>query len=203
MQSPRGNGERRPRPLALNALEGNNKKLLDPPVNWANSTEVTVTTTALVPVWLTGKDGEERLLALRLVSMEDREVCQGVVFDVGRLRAVLADKVRDLFPDATLSSVRDGDEAQPGVTMTSLPLRLDPGPLLLPAEPGWMPLRFGLTLAWTAALVALLAVGLGGLSLLNLSERRIRFVSAVTHELHAADDAAPLPRHAARRHGPR
>ncbi len=31
--------------------------------------------------------------------------------------------------------------------------------------------------------VALFAVGLGGWSLINLSERRIRFVSAVTHEL--------------------
>src|SRR5262249_29272976 len=39
------------------------------------------------------------------------------------------------------------------------------------------------TLAWAAALVALLAVGLGGWTLLDLSERRIRFVSAVTHEL--------------------
>jgi signal transduction histidine kinase len=41
----------------------------------------------------------------------------------------------------------------------------------------------GLGLTWTAGLVALAAVGLGGWSLLNLSERRIRFVSAVTHEL--------------------
>src|SRR5262249_29082109 len=60
--------------------------------------------------------------------------------------------------------------------------RLAP-PALAPADPGWTPLRVGLTLAWTAALVALLAVGLGGWSLLDLSERRIRFVSAVTHEL--------------------
>src|SRR4030095_10153530 len=50
-------------------------------------------------------------------------------------------------------------------------------------EPGWTPLRFGLTLSWVAAMVALLAVGLGGWSLLELSARRIRFVSAVTHEL--------------------
>jgi signal transduction histidine kinase len=49
--------------------------------------------------------------------------------------------------------------------------------------PGWTPLQIGLFLAWTAALVALLTVALGGWSLLNLSERRIRFVSAVTHEL--------------------
>jgi signal transduction histidine kinase len=44
-------------------------------------------------------------------------------------------------------------------------------------------LRIGLAIAWAAALVALFAVGLGGWSLLDLSERRIRFVSAVTHEL--------------------
>jgi signal transduction histidine kinase len=78
--------------------------------------------------------------------------------------------------------------------MFVLPVELDPGPLDLPDQPeplpapdrpsiGWTPLRIGLGLAWIAALVALLAVGLGGWSLLDLSERRIRFVSAVTHEL--------------------
>ena len=60
---------------------------------------------------------------------------------------------------------------------------MDPGPLVLAALPTWTPMRVGLALAWSAALVALLAVGLGGWTLLELSERRIRFVSAVTHEL--------------------
>ena len=181
----RGGIERRPRPFALNALEGNNKKLIDPPVNWEHSKEVTVTWTPMVPVWITGNDGAERLLALRMVRVvgEDHEVCQGVVFDVDRLRSVLADKVQDYFPGATLVPVHNPAEAETGRAMISLPFRLDPGPLDLPVEPGWTPLRFGLTMAWTAALVALLAVGLGGWSLLNLSERRIRFVSAVTHEL--------------------
>jgi signal transduction histidine kinase len=68
--------------------------------------------------------------------------------------------------------------------MTALPFLLDPGPsMVVVSDPGWTPLRVGLALAWLAALIALLAVGLGGWSLLNLSERRIRFVSAVTHEL--------------------
>src|SRR5207237_1196946 len=68
--------------------------------------------------------------------------------------------------------------------MTFLPLQLDPGPGLNGSVSlGLTPLRVGLTLAWAAALIALLAVGLGGWSLLNLSESRIRFVSAVTHEL--------------------
>jgi signal transduction histidine kinase len=68
--------------------------------------------------------------------------------------------------------------------MIALPFSLEPGPIpLLATDPGWTPLHFGLVLAWTAALAALIAVGLGGRSLLDLSERRIRFVSAVTHEL--------------------
>ena len=38
-------------------------------------------------------------------------------------------------------------------------------------------------IVWAAAAIALLIVGFGGWSLIDLSERRIRFVSAVTHEL--------------------
>src|SRR5436190_9875216 len=80
--------------------------------------------------------------------------------------------------------------------MASLPFQLDPGPFESTEEPistagislnlptgGWTPLRIGLALAWVAAVVALLAVGLGAWSLIDLSERRFRFVSAVTHEL--------------------
>jgi signal transduction histidine kinase len=67
--------------------------------------------------------------------------------------------------------------------MTALPLYLDPGAVPTPDDPNWTTLRFGLTFAWFAALVALVAVGLGGWSLIDLSERRIRFVTAVNHEL--------------------
>jgi signal transduction histidine kinase len=67
--------------------------------------------------------------------------------------------------------------------MKWLPVRLNPGPVEMPPVPSWTPLRIGLMSAWAAALVALAAVGLGGWSLISLSERRVRFVSAVTHEL--------------------
>lgn len=66
--------------------------------------------------------------------------------------------------------------------MTALPVELVPGTILA-GELGWTPLRIGLMLAWAAALIALLTVGLGGWSLIDLSQRRIRFVSTVTHEL--------------------
>jgi signal transduction histidine kinase len=133
-----------------------------------------------------------------------KEVCQGIVLDWPRLQGLLAEEVKDLFPRARLQPMRQEVPPHPERTMTALPVELDPGPgagpepnrdadpvfarepeLAGPVVPvlGWTPLRIGLALSWAAALVGLLAVGLGGWSLLDLSERRIRFVSAVTHEL--------------------
>jgi signal transduction histidine kinase len=174
-----------PREVAFNTATGNNKKLLDPRLNLARSTEVIVRRTRMVKVWLTGSDGKERLFALRVVSVgeENMEVCQGVLLDVEGLRETLGKIITESFPDGTLDAVHIGDDPVPERDMTSLPFRLNPGPLTLSNESGWTPLRIGMTLAWVAAIVALLAVGLGGWSLLDLSERRIRFVSAVTHEL--------------------
>jgi signal transduction histidine kinase len=124
-----------------------------------------------------------------------REVCQGIVLDWPKLQTLLSNEVHNIFPKARLLPMRDEVPPHPERTMTALPVELDPGESPVaedtsaipepPATPslGWTPLRIGLVLAWAAALVALLAVGLGGWSLLDLSERRIRFVSAVTHEL--------------------
>ena len=67
--------------------------------------------------------------------------------------------------------------------MTALPVQLDPGVEPEPAPAGWTTLRLGLGLAWLAAIIAVAAVGFAGWSLIDLAERRIRFVSAVTHEL--------------------
>lgn len=150
----------------------------------AASTEVLVKLSPMVPRWVSAAGGREELLVFRLVHIENKDVCQGVLLDGTSLQEVLAAEVKDLFPDARLVPVREEVPSQPERTMTTLPLRLEIGPAEpVAAEAGWTPLRVGLALAWTAALVALLAVGLGGWSLIDLSERRIRFVSAVTHEL--------------------
>jgi signal transduction histidine kinase len=138
----------------------------------------------MVRLWIT--TGEERhwLVVARLVDVGHSQVCQGIVLDWNRLQQLLAAEIAESFPDARFEPMRDLVPPHPERTMTNLPIELDPGttPVELP-DPGWTPLRAGLGMAWTAALVALLAVGLGSWSLLNLSERRIRFVSAVTHEL--------------------
>jgi len=148
------------------------------------SAELTVNLSPLVPLWVQSRKGDEKLLLLRMVHIDEREVCQGIVLDGEGLQELLARSVSDLFPEASLVPVREVIPEQSERAMTALPFLLDPGASAdAVLEPGCTPLRVGLTLAWTAAGIALLAVALGGWSLLDLSERRIRFVSAVTHEL--------------------
>jgi signal transduction histidine kinase len=138
---------------------------------------------SLTPLWLSD-DGNDLLLLVRIVRVNAREICQGIVLDWQRLQSLLADEVRDLFPEAQLTPIREEIPANPELAMVALPFQLDPGPAAEGVgESGWTPLRVGLTLSWNAAIAALLAVGLGGRSLVDLSQRRIRFVSAVTHEL--------------------
>jgi signal transduction histidine kinase len=176
--------------LALNTVKANGSNWFAGPVlPGTPGAEVLVNLSPMVAVWLPAPSGCEHLVLFRLVNIEDTQICQGILLDAEALETMLADSVKDLFPEARLVPMRDPVPSQPERTMTALPFQLDPGPSapaeepVCPASPGWTPLRWGLALAWLAALVALSAVGLGGWSLLNLSERRIRFVSAVTHEL--------------------
>ncbi|MFM8274224.1 MAG: sensor histidine kinase [Gemmata sp.] len=135
------------------------------------------------PQWLVAADGTETLVLVRAAHVDDRTVYQGVVLDWPALEQVLKDEVRDLFPDARLVPVQTVAGVQPDRAMTALPVQLDPGPAPALPPTGWSTLRLGLLLAWVAAFSAFAAVGLSGWSLIDLAERRIRFVSAVTHEL--------------------
>jgi signal transduction histidine kinase len=138
-----------------------------------------VTVGSLQPLWLKTDGEPERLVLARIARSGDRRVVQGVLLDWPRLRDILLPEVVDLFPTARLEPAAENSDANaPEQQMTFLPVRLEPGPLA-----AWSPVRVGLLLAWVAALLALAVVGLGGWSLIDLSERRIRFVSAVTHEL--------------------
>jgi signal transduction histidine kinase len=147
---------------------------------------VAVTLGPMAPIWTKGADQTDHLLFARHVQIGKKEICQGIVLDWPRLQTLLAEEARkeELFPEAQVRAVRDEAPVHSERAMAALPVELDPGRLVAEATtPGWTPLRVGLLFAWIAALVALTAVGLGGWSLLDLSERRIRFVSAVTHEL--------------------
>lgn len=145
--------------------------------------EVAVNQGLTAPLWIHEEGKEPMLLAARLVEVGKQRYCQAMLLDWPVLEQVLLAEVQDLFPAGTIRPVYADAPTHPERTMTALPLELDPGPIPDPHVEGNTPLRIGLTAAWGAALIALLAVGLGGWSLIDLSERRIRFVSAVTHEL--------------------
>lgn len=174
--------QRLPKDVALNTVLANGANWFTPAAAPSSRTEVLVHLSPMTPVWLETA-GQQRLTLLRLVRIEEMEICQGIVLDAPALQEMLAQEVADLFPQAELAPMREPVPPQPERTMTALPFQLDPGPAPPLPEAGWTPLRVGLALAWLASLIALATVGLGGWSLLDLSERRIRFVSAVTHEL--------------------
>jgi signal transduction histidine kinase len=135
------------------------------------------------PQWVIGPDGSEMLVLVRVAKVDNKTVCQGIILDWMKLEAMLQDEVKDLFPNAKLLPINDPAGVSPDRAMTALPIQLDPGPQPEPPPAGWTTLRLGLLLAWAAAVIAFAAVGFCGWTLIDLAERRIRFVSAVTHEL--------------------
>jgi signal transduction histidine kinase len=138
----------------------------------------------MIPLWLTAADGADRLLLVREAQVGTSQIVQGLAVDWPRLQAVLAAQVADFFPNAHFVPIRDKVLPNPERALTALPIELDPGVAASQApRHGWTPLRIGLAVAWIAVGLALLATFVGGWSLLDVSERRSRFVSAVTHEL--------------------
>ena len=125
---------------------------------------------------------DDALLLTRRVNTTPQSVVQGAWVDWPQVRTELLGAIRDLFPNARL------DAAMPmagGGTdlLASLPIRLVPGALDLAATSFWSPLKLSLATAWGCILLASLAVGLVLRGMMQLSERRASFVSAVTHEL--------------------
>lgn len=153
--------------------------------------QVAIHLDSMIPLWLTSPSHkhddsaaeQDLLVFVRRVEIGKKQVCQGIVFDWPNLQGLLTEKVIDLFPHAKVLPVKEEAPEHLDTVMSTLPIELDPGPEEAAVVREWTPLRMGLALAWAAALVALAAVGLGGWSLIDLSERRIRFVSTVTHEL--------------------
>jgi signal transduction histidine kinase len=133
--------------------------------------------------WLAGTDGRERLVLVRAAHLEAKTAYQGVLLDWPRVQTVLREQVADLFPNAALTPVLAAESLTPERAMTALPAQLDPGDAPDPTPLGVTPLRLALMISWATVLLAVAAVGFGGHALLDLSERRIRFVAAVTHEL--------------------
>ena len=138
---------------------------------------------AMKPVWFPSPEKPDYLLCIRLARFGKKEIAQGVILDWPQLRDELTGLTTDLFPGAQLTPLPETSDPEGEFAMSALPVQLNLGTLPELEPAGWTPLRIGLAVAWAATLLALVAMGLSGWSLIDLSERRIRFVSAVTHEL--------------------
>ncbi len=125
---------------------------------------------------------EPDLLLERRVTIGARSATQGVWIDWPALRSRLLGQVRNLLPQASLEPFvgRAAPEAQ---RLASIPALLNPAALEIPAEDGLSATKLILGVTWLAVLAAIGAIAFVLRQSLDLSERRGRFVSAVTHEL--------------------
>ncbi|MFI4915296.1 MAG: sensor histidine kinase [Phycisphaerales bacterium JB060] len=124
--------------------------------------------------WLAG----EELVLMRDVRVGDTALKQGVWLDWPSLHEWLLGQVEDLAPGAKL---RPGASASRSLAVIPAVIEM-PGPAGLLGELV-SPLGVVLMLTWTAALLAVIAIGVVLRLATSLAERRGRFVSAVTHEL--------------------
>lgn len=156
-----------------------------------------VHTGRFTPVWRANPGtGEPELLFVRVVTVNGRELLQGFWLDWPALRATLLRSVRGLLPEAQLLPVAEstaarlasaeGSEATvplAGRLLAGVPAVLAPGAVDAGPGPVMTPTRAVLAIGWLAVLAATVAIGLVLRASLALSDRRGRFVSAVTHEL--------------------
>lgn len=125
------------------------------------------------PVWI----GDE-LLLLRQLKVSNALVFQGLWLDAAALRQRLLAEIPDLLPDAQLLPC--DSEANDPLALVSFPFRMERSQIpILPSEGLSKPLLVG----WAAVICALIAVAALVQGVMQLSERRASFVSAVTHEL--------------------
>jgi signal transduction histidine kinase len=154
-----------------------------------------VQTSPFRPVWFRSHSTDEpELLFIRSVRVSDTETLQGVWMDWPSLRAALLATSSEILPHASLeplvtdaatpaSPASLGSVADAGRLLAGVPAILLPGSLDIDAIRGLTPTRTVLLIAWLAVVAAVVAIALVLRASLALSERRGRFVSAVTHEL--------------------
>lgn len=137
-------------------------------------------TPAIEPRWVAATPGDDPSLVL--VRRGDA-AASGVVVDWAALRTDLLALVEDLLPGSSLAPIAVGGAPGPGPRLATLPVSFTPGGAIALPPDRWTPALIAILITWVAAVGATVAVGLVLYAVLNLSERRGRFVTAVTHEL--------------------
>jgi signal transduction histidine kinase len=142
----------------------------------------------LEPRWVETAPDRVDLVLVRSIPTEAGPVTEGVTLDWDALRATLENSLADLIPGALLlpASGAAADQIERdgrGFRLATVPALLVPGEFS-PVVPFRMtPALWALVITWMAMLGALAAVGLVLRATMRLSDRRAKFVGAVTHEL--------------------
>jgi len=135
---------------------------------------------SLTPRWIHA-NGESKLVLVRNAFINGQMVVQGVELDWDALQRDLLRSISDVLPGASL--VPSNTQSLGAYRMATIPVALIPPPSqALPAW-AWSPARVGLVVTWIAIIATIVAVGVVLRAAIVLSDRRGRFVSAVTHEL--------------------
>jgi len=135
-------------------------------------------------LWRSHPDhGTAELLLQRTVKINGTPTVQGIWMDWPRLRERLLATVHDLLPAATLNPVLDGSNDAVGQRLAAIPVSLLPGTVPTIQAAIFTPTHVTLLVTWIAVVGAIAAIGIVLRTSMELSERRGRFVSAVTHEL--------------------
>jgi len=164
-------------------------QLLNNPQPATPAAEQPVRVGVMRPMWI-----DANLLLARQVDLGDRQVLQCCWLDWDRLQSDLKQQIEDVLPHAELRPVRAATESQVNNLLATLPIEVVATLGNLPAEAlamgayqsssNWFSgIRTPLWVAWTGVLLGAAAVGFLLHGVLQLSERRAAFVSAVTHEL--------------------
>ncbi|MGV6813879.1 MAG: sensor histidine kinase, partial [Phycisphaerales bacterium] len=152
--------------------------------NLAHAPYTTQPVATLVPRWIKDAAGVEQLVLVRSVIIDNQPMIQGVWLDWPTLRSDLLESVDDVMPGATPVPV-DGPRSAMvgGYQLATIPVEFIPPQSQLAAPWRWSPATVGLLVTWIAIIATIIAVGVVLRAAIVLSERRGRFVSAVTHEL--------------------
>lgn len=135
---------------------------------------------SLTPRWIE-RDNELRLVLIRDAIVNNQPTLQGLELDWDKLRVDLLRSISDVLPDASLAP--SNTTSLGAYRMATIPVVLVPPPEHFRVAWTWSPARVGLVVTWIAIIATIVAVGVVLRAAIVLSERRGRFVSAVTHEL--------------------
>lgn len=133
------------------------------------------------PRWVMDAGGPQ-LVYERSVVIEDATYTQGLWIDWPGLRSELLAEAIGVLPEAELTPLAAGEALSPD-TLASVPARLAVTWPTAAGGDGMTPLRLALVVSWIAVITGLVAIWLVLRAAIRLSERRARFVSAVTHEM--------------------